>query len=524
VNFKTPRLLATVIPAVLAMAFTGIAAAADAPGGKCASLAQDTFKNDAHIERAESHGAACVLHGSIISSPTSTIQFRIDLPSPKQWGGRLMYVGGGGFDGYIPTDSPVRDFASDMEKLKSYVMVSADSGHQGRGAGPAAQASDFSWVTHNPTALKNHAYEANHLVLWATVDVAQKYYGTAPKYRYMIGASNGGRAGLVSTQHFPSDYQGVISLEPAISQEAFGANMPQGLFKHLYADPENWLDHAHVALYQKAEIAACDALDGLEDGIISNPNACTFDAAALLCKSATSDRSQCLTAGQVETIHRINSDKHVEVTLADGYVGYPAHGRTAGTADWEAFIFGHSFAGRDAIDFLLADNIVKWGITADPNASLMTHDATQWSKSYLELSNEIDATNPDLSQFHEHGGKLLVWFGLADGCVTHKRAAQYLDAVAAKVGKPAFNEFVRFFTSPAVGHMMTGPGPYQTPFITAIEAWAERGKAPEELVSTRSDAQGKPLLSRPLCQYPLYPNYNGKGDPNQAMSFRCSAD
>jgi feruloyl esterase len=383
---------------------------------------------------------------------------------------------------------------------------------------------DFSWAVNNPPAIRNHAYEANHRALVAATDLVRQFYGKAPSRRYIVGGSNGGRAGLVAIQRYPEDYDGVLALEPAISQEGFAANLVPELLQHIFSSPDNWMNEAEIRLFEQAELEACDALDGLADGILANVQACHYDGQPLRCKGDGRDSDACLTEGQLESVRRIVADKKTPVTLADGVVGYPGYGRGAQSQDWVTFIFGPSFAARTAADNMLADNIVKHGITNDPNASVMTHDPTKWARQYLALSNEIDATNPDLSAFHRRGGRLIVWFGLSDYCVTYKRTADYLDSVTAKMGATSVEEFVRFYVSPAMGHSMSGPGASTVPLLSALEEWVEAGRAPGVLLATLSQRSAAPGATRPLCRYPSFPRYDGKGDPKAASSFTCTAD
>jgi feruloyl esterase len=472
----------------------------------------------------DKQGAHCVVRGEVVSSPTSTIKFRVDLPDPPTWNQRLMGVGGGGFDGIVPTEGPMgfwfaKVLGPDGQQLNSFATFSSDSGHQARGAHPIA---DFSWVAANPSALRNHAYEANHIVLGIASSLVKQFYGEAPKRRYIIGGSNGGRAGMVAIQRYPDDYDGVVALEPAISQEGFGANLGPELLQYIFSDPQHWLNTAQIALYEKAELEACDALDGLKDGILSNATVCGYTGENLLCSSANQDPNSCLTAGQIESIRRIHMDKRVNVTLADGIVGYPGWGRGAESSEWPDYMFGPSFAAREAADYVLADNIVKWGVTDDPNASVMTHDPTKWAKQYLALSEEIDATNPDLEPFHRHGGKLIVWYGISDACVSYRRTAEYLGNVSAKLGSKKAGEFIRFYTSPATGHEMAGPGAGSAPLLTTLTDWVEKGRVPAEALEfTLADQPTRHGATRPLCQYPKFPRYKGSGDPNRASSFSC---
>jgi dienelactone hydrolase len=471
-------------------------------------------------------GKACVVRGKITSSATSIINFRVDLPDPAGWNGKVLMIGGAGFDGFVPTDAPnhlgfwsTKLLGSDADHIAGYVIASSDSGHQGRGQEPIG---DFSWVSENHVALVNHAYQANHIVLVVTTDLSRQLYGKNPERRYIIGGSNGGRAGLVAIQHYPEDYDGVLALEPAISQEGFAANLGPQMLQHIFASPDNWLDKKHIELYEQHELAACDQMDGLNDGILSNVQACNYDGKDLLCKVGAHDLDACLSPGQVESIRLIHLDKNVNVTLADNWIGYAGYGRGGESSDWEEYLFGPSFAAREAADYGLADNIVKWGITNDPNSSVMTHDPTQWAKQYRALSDEIDATNPNLLPFYRRGGKLIVWYGTSDACVSYRQTAKYIQSVRDKLGERT-NEFLRFYISPATGHNMAGAGAITAPLLSALEDWVEKGQAPGSMTATLGKESADPNATRPLCEYPLFPRYKGGGDAHSASSFECSS-
>lgn len=499
----------------------------------CSTLAQRNLSvTSADVEMEQGGGRACVVHGEIISSATSIIHFRVDLPQNSMWNSRLIMIGGGGFDGFIATDRAPwltkvigsKVFGSailgpDAVQIEQFVRVSSDSGHQGRGKLPLF---DFSWAAGNPTALKNHAYDANHQVLMEAVDLTTQYYGRPPRWRYMFGGSNGGRQGLAAAQHFPLDYDGILSLEPAISQEGFTANLGPDMLQWIFASPDHWLDPAQVALYEKGELAACDELDGQKDGILSDPAACDYDGKNLLCPPGSPPGDSCLTAGQLESIRKIHAFKDVPVKLADGWLGYGGFGRGGESSDWVAFLFGTTFAARDADDYVLADNIVKWGITGDPNASVMTLDPTKYAAQYRQLSDELDSTDPDLSKFYHHGGKLIVWYGVADACVSYQQTARYIDSVQKTLGKQVTRRFLRFYVSPATGHSMRGAGASTEPLLSALESWVEQKRSPEILTATLAPGSAAPGSTRPLCEYPLFPRYRGKGDPSKASSFRCA--
>jgi feruloyl esterase len=463
--------------------------------------------------------ARCVVRGKIVSSPTSTITFRVDLPPASAWNQKTLMMGGGGFDGMIPTDyfdwrAQANQMGMRQADADGFVVGSTDSGHQGRGALPYV---DYSWAARNPTALRNHASEANHLVLGAMVGLTKAFYGKAPVRRYMMGLSNGGRQGLMAAQRHPEDYDGILVLSPAISQTAFAANLAP-ILSHIYSDPDNWLDQRKAALYTAAELAACDEGDGLKDGIIGNYRNCRFDPASLMCQGG--DDPSCLTPGQVKTLQMWRGEKRVNAPMADGLTGYAIYGPGGPASEW-SYLFGNSFAGRDAFDFIAADNIVKNGITEDPVASVVTHDPEKWPARYLANSELIDATNPNLTAFFARGGKIIVVHSPGDYCVSYERAGQYFRSVEARMGTETTAKSFRYFVAPSLGHGLNGPGANSFTVFPALVDWVERGTAPDGQVAAKKDSTGSVRFTRPLCEYGRYPRYNGTGDPNQASSFAC---
>ena len=482
----------------------------------CASFAATDLPHKATITKSALRKAegmlpeVCVVRGSIFSSAGSTIQWAVELPASAAWNGKTITIGGGAFDGFIPTDDP-RYQAMVGTSANPYVKISSDSGHQTRG---------FEWAS-DDVALRNHAFEANHSVLEVGTQIAIRFYGKAPTRRYSFGHSNGGRSSLVAAQRYPRDYDGVIALEPAISQQGHEANNVP-MLRHFFEKPENWLSPAKLALYAKAETRACDSLDGLADGIIGNIEACNYVPTELLCEGADDD--ECLTAGQIESIRLIYTDRRVEVALADGASGYPRFGRGgAATSDWRNFMFGSSLEARDSFNYFVGYEAAKV-VAQDPAVDYMRYDPTQYQAQWTRLSNLIDGTNPDLSPFAGNGGKMLIWYGLADACVSLYRTAEYVDSVKARMGASQFREFARFITSPSVGHGLDGPGAGSIDLVAAMDNWVERGAAPDKLVASKFEpGSTTPILQRPACEYPMFPRYDGSGDPAKASSFACSA-
>ena len=462
----------------------------------------------------------CVLRARIEAFPASVINFRLDLPAEATWNGNFLMLGGGGFDGFLSTELPgiwremVRRMGVTDSVASAFAVGSTDSGHQGRGAIPFF---DLSWALGNPEARVNHAERANHLALGAMRSLVRDFYGREAARRYLVGSSNGGRQGLMAAQRYPEDYHGILAMVPAISQNATAANLT-ALYGHIYATPGNWLDAARIERYTAAELTACDELDGLKDGVIANYRECRFDPGELRC--AAGESGDCLTEGQVESLRLFFADKRAAVPFANGLEGYPASARGGDRSEW-MFVFGRSFAARDAVNFTLIDNMVKYTITGDPNASVMTHEPERWASQYLAMSELWDTTDPDLGAFARAGGKLILIHGASDYCVSYERTGQYYRMVEGLLGREATRRFLRYFVPPAIGHSMSGPGTDWFPLLQSLREWVEQGRAPEAIIGSKREGTTV-RFTRPLCEYGSYARYLGN-DPADARSFKCTA-
>ena len=160
-------------------------------------------------------------------------------------------------------------------------------------------------------------------------------------------------------------------------------------------------------------------------------------------------------------------------------------------------------------------------VSGDPKVNTINHDPLKFKDQWQALSKVMEPST-DLSAFAKRG-KLLVWFGAADTCVTVYRAARFLDAVKQKVGDEQYQSFARFVTSPAIGHDFEGPGAASADLLKALTEWVEKDTKPDALVAKKLDAKGRVNLERPLCPWPTYPHYNGQGNPKKASSFTCRA-
>jgi feruloyl esterase len=261
-------------------------------------------------------------------------------------------------------------------------------------------------------------------------------------------------------------------------------------------------------VFANAVVAACDALDGVKDGIVGEPRACRFDPAALACREGQT--GDCLTPDQIENA----KSAYAPVTTRSGALVYP--GRSPGfESGWRIPTPGAP------LNPLFADTPRYVG-RQNPDWDPMTLDLETDLALALEHGGFIEATSPDLAAFKARGGKLLLYHGWADPGPAPENTISYVDAVNRTLG-PRQDEWMRLFLMPGVGHCGGGVGPDQADFLGALERWRESGAPPDRIEATRPVGRGGPAMSRPLCPHPQVARHTGSGSTDQAGSFRCVA-
>jgi hypothetical protein len=520
----------------LALGMAGVVAlpaqAQEAPRSRadCDAVSGDNLPEDTRVVSREfrpqqdAWPERCIVRVAVVTSPRSTINIRIDLPLGDAWNGDVLHLGGGGADGMISQDHPwrladlLRMLGPDAPSLGNYVLIGTDSGHQGLGAVPLM---DMTWAVDNPDAVINHGYVANHRALWTGVAIAQQFYGRAPRHRYMVGQSNGGRQGMMAANRFPADYHGVLAIAPAISQEVFTA-ASVGMLRHIYSHPDNWLGREARALYINRQLASCDDDDGVVDGIIANFTSCGFDPAELLCEAdERPNPARCLTSGQIEALRQLFSTRTTPMGLSDGINTYPGYGIGADEEELQ-HVFGTDFGGRDGSTYNLVEAQVR-GLSSDPAASPMRHNPLDFVENYQLFSSAIDVNVPDMAAFIAGGGKMIIWYGASDMIVSYESAGRWVTQLQTQLGRATVEPAVQMYVSPSLGHGMTGNGASQVSLLTPLRNWVENGDTPQQPVAIRpASAQWPVPISRPVCRYGTYARYNGTGDNTVATSFTCA--
>jgi len=423
---------------------------------------------------------------------------------PTNWNGKVLGIGGGGFAGNVRVEAAAEGLA------RGYAVIQNDMGH------PSASALDPSFALdvagkRNVEGIVDFGHRATHLATVVGKEVATRAYGRAPERAYWQGCSTGGRQGLAEVQRYPDDYDGVIAGAPVYTPVTYSNAMLRVQMFH--ARPESNLAPAHVPLIHAAVLAACDAKDGVADGILTDPRTCAWDPAELQCGSTEAAGPACLTAAQVETVRRAYGGQR----MRDGrFAAMPL--MRGGESDWVARMIGTPAQPR-GLNALLGAPFMAHIAVGDADYDFMTFDPERdWG--VLDggiAAAEVHQQNPNIAPFVRSGGKLLLWHGFNDPGPSALSTIGYYDAVLAAV--PAARDSVRLYLAPGVLHCGGGPGPDRFDALTALESWVERGVAPTSLVATK---QGSPL-SRPICPYPDLPRYRGAGDPSDAASFECAA-
>lgn len=469
----------------------------------------------------------CRVLGRIVpvDSKAPPILFQVNLP--LAWNGRTVQYGGGGFNGSVTSGVglvPAGRWDLPSPLAQGYVTYGTDSGHQNvPGEAPQAFAA-------NDEAFVNFAHASYKKVRDLAVALTQRAYGRTPYRMYFTGSSEGGREGLTMAQRYPNDFDGIFSRVPVINWTGL---QHVGNRAGLTTMGDGWLPRDKVELVHNAVLAACDELDGLKDGLVSNPVACKqrFDVTLLQCGLAAA--SACLTVPQVEAIKSLHSSYTFPFALVNGVTEYPGWGVSgegtpaAGpTGGWSAWWLGGSVPTQPAkpdngISWIFGSGTLRHVIARDPNLDVTTYRAELYKNRVLEVSVLMDSTNPDLSAFQAHGGKLIMLEHMADYAQSPYAGIRYFEAVEQRMGRPLTTDFTRLYTVPGVDHVGNG-APANVDALALLADWVERGRAPSGLtvVDQELKVPFATLRELPLCEWPGWPRYRG-GDTKAASSFEC---
>jgi feruloyl esterase len=434
----------------------------------------------------------CRVAATASPSSDSLIKFEVWLPAAN-WNGKFQAVGNGGWAGRISYGG------LGAAVQHNYATASTDTGHE---------VANGSFAIGHPEKMLDYGYRAIHEMTVQAKTIIAAYYGTGPRWSYWNGCSTGGRQGLMEAQRFPRDFNGIAAGAPAAYRTHLQfASM--WVAKATLEDPDSYISPGKYPLIHAAALQACDALDGVKDGIIDDPTRCHFDPAVLSCKG--SDAPDCLTPAQVDAARLIYSG--------------PVNPRTG------AQIFPPFEPGSE----------LGWGVNAggplprDIGLSYfrdVLFKNPQWDFRNLNFDSDVsladsedrgvvNAINPDLGPFQLAGGKLLLYHGWADNQIPPLGTVNYYhDVVATMGGAEQTGTFARLFMVPGMGHCSGGPGPDVFDKMGVLEQWVEHGVAPEKIIAAHR-TKGAEDMTRPLCPYPEVAKWKGSGGTNDAANFVC---
>jgi len=454
------------------------------------------------------------------SSTDSDIKIEVWLPG-GDWNGKFQGRGNGGFAGEIDYH------AMAVAVHEGYATAGTDTGH-------AAAGTDARWALGHPEKITDYGYRAIHEMTMSAKAVIKEFYGNHLRHSYFASCSNGGRQALMEAQRFPADYDGIIAGAPAnywthlLTSAVWDAQATT-------SEEASYIPSSKLPAIARAVNEACDAQDGVSDGILNDPRKCHFDPAAIVCREEESD--QCLTAAQAIALKKLYEGAHdrqgarifpgLLPGAEDGPGGWslwitgPAPGKSL------LFAFGNGFYGGMVYD--KADWNYK---DADLGEAVKAADT--------KMAKILNATEADLAAFKARGGKLILYHGWDDPAISALNSIDYYHSVVSAMGRENTDAFARLYMAPGMQHCSGGPGPDSfgqegpTPMAQdaghslqlSIERWVEKGTAPSAIIATKYAGHGASedvQMTRPLCAYPQIAKYKGSGDPNDAGSFVCVA-
>ena len=444
--------------------------------------------------------AFCRVAATLTPSPDSHIEIEVWLPV-ENWNGKFLAVGNGGWAGTISYTPAGRSLVDGLRR--GYATASTDTGH--KAAAPGREGAQAHFAIGHPEKLIDLGYRAVHEMTVTSKAIITQFYGRAPGLSYWNGCSTGGRQGLGEAQRYPADFDGII------------AGAPANYWTHLHTwdlsvavpalnKPVSLIPPAKLTMLNQAVLAACDAKDGVTDGVLNDPPACSFNPATLACRAA--DGPDCLTVPQLESVARV----YAPARTADGQEIFP--GKDFGSeANWTPV----STEARRPVDVALGSFQVAY---SNPDWDWRTFTVDRDLKVVDErLGPVLNAIDPDLSAFKERGGKLILFHGWNDTLISPRNTVNYYSSVVTKMGSPQ-DGWARLFMAPGMNHCGGGVGPNTVDWLSALEGWRESNVPPDRIVATRAN-EDRSSTARPLCPYPQVAQYVGTGSTHDAANFAC---
>jgi feruloyl esterase len=433
----------------------------------------------------------CRVTALLSPAPESEIQVEVWMPFGT-WNGKYMGVGNGAFTGSMG----YRSMLTALER--GYATSSTDTGHEGNTA---------NFGLEHPAKIVDFGWRSVHEMTVVAKRVIAAHYDQPAEFSYWYGCSAGGRQAMKEAQQFPEDYDGIIAGAPGLDWTG-RAGSALRLEKFLGPNEGARLLEEDRKLLHSAALAACDAVDGVTDGVIGSPENCAFDPDVLACSGDQS--SSCLSAEQINTVRQLYSSP------VNPKTNRPIPGLFPGSElGWTDLGWTRSARNTGLEQF-------KYLVFRDP----------EWTVDKFNFESDIvlaedgdhdtlNALNPNLQPFIQSGGKLIQYHGWSDPQISPGISPQYYWRVADVLGgRDAIHDNYRLFMAPGMGHCSGGEGPDRFDMIAALERWVELGEPPDQIIASRI-RPGEAERTRPLCPYPQVASYIGSGNTDEADNFVC---
>ncbi|KAL4106257.1 hypothetical protein PRIC1_004309 [Phytophthora ramorum] len=500
-----------------------------------------TGSNITVAEETDSDG---ITYCSVTGEYPPAVGWQVMLPVAN-WTQRYMQVGCGGLCGNINIQPGAADGSAEVSN-GGFVLASTDMAGGNDG--------EFGL---DEEKRKAFAYLAVHQTAQTAKKLIKAFYGQEVAYSYFNGCSDGGREAVMEAIRYPNDFDGIIAGAPAMLFTF------QNSFHHGWLARSNTDDDGNrvviadrASILHEAVVKACDSLDGIEDGLLSDPRLCNFDPSTIKCAAGTTDNSTCLTSAEVKAVTKFytgpvdaGSGKHLTV-------GEEQYGSELA---WSGVFVSDSYTG-EIMSTNTALAAIKYLIFDEYPGDNYTLSDFDFAKSTINLLRSrhplLDAVSSDLSKFHKAGGKLILWHGWADPHISPRTTIAYHEALQSHMGKNVLNEFERLYLLPGVYHCGNGEGPSAIDLVTPMLEWVESGTAPDSVetstptntgnskfgqwaksgsgsggppaglttkrslqVEASSSGSAATTVTRPVYPYPALAKYKGTGDVNDAASF-----
>lgn len=435
----------------------------------------------------------CRVSATVRPSRDSEIKIEVWMPA-SGWNGKFQGVGNGGWAGsihYVEMGDAV---------LAGYATAGTDTGHQ---------LNSGSFGLGHPEKLTDFSYRAIHEMTVLAKVIVRTFYGTRPRLSFFNGCSLGGHQGLIEADRYPTDFDGIVAGAPVLNWSRLNASrMAMSLVVHRSAD--SYIPPTKYPMIHHAVLEACDALDGVKDGVLEDPRRCRFNPKVLECKE--SDGPDCLAAAQVRTAEDLYEPIRSPKTGAQVAPGLMQPGSELGWA-W--------VAGPEPMS--ITKEFFEYLVYKDP----------RWDWHRFNPATDIDATlaadtgltdfdYPTLKPFFDRGGKLLIYHGWSDPVITPMGTVEYFNNEVKTLGRNVVGKSIELYMVPGMEHCRDGAGTDVFDKMAAIERWVAEGTAPDQILASHRTGMTVDR-TRWLCTFGKVDMYKGSGSTEDAKNFSCNA-